>query len=617
MSILIVGNVLKDVYLNLDSKTNTFEIDKNGIKWLNVGFNASSNYFFSRNPSLGGAAISLEVLEKMGLPAQISASNLKLEQGELINTTDSAEAYRYILISDGSAHYLVSNRDKTTDFVPPAKAVDYLYIDRSALLNDATINQIHTYLDFSQHTKLVLYLGASNSTKLNSLISRANLLILEKNRDKSAKTYALESSHQNPDKIITISDTELSYLNITEKISPSRIHLSTHLSTYSIAAATILGSFILGRSVEESLKLARANVENARLDSVLSLPELEKIASEPTQKEDLELIAANLLLPQKGILAADESGGSIKKKFASLNIEDTYNNRRDYRNLFFTTKDLEKYVNGVILFDETARQSADNGQNFVDFLISRRIIPGIKVDQGLEPIKNSEETYTKGLDGLTDRLKEYHNLGLRFAKWRSAFEIRLGEFGEILTPTSDAIERNCRDLADYAKKCQSAGIVPIVEPEVVYDGYYNIDQCAETTGKILDQLFNELKNFNVNLKACILKVNMVLAGKQFEIQSTPEEIGEKTAKILKEHVPENLAGVVFLSGGQTPEQATENLAEITKNGPFPWPVTFSFARALQDPALYAWAGDNANANKAREAFKARLIANSDALKEQK
>ena len=359
--------------------------------------------------------------------------------------------------------------------------------------------------------------------------------------------------------------------------------------------------------------MARVNVENSKLDDVLDLAKLKDNASNLAPTDNLELIAASLLQPKKGILAADESGGSIKKKFAKLNIPDTYDNRRDYRNIFFTTEDLEKYVNGVILFDETARQFADNGQNFVDFLIARRIIPGIKVDQGLETFPDSLETFTKGLEGLSERLKEYYSLGLRFAKWRATFEIHISDSGEILTPTEGAIEENCRILSEYAKECQNANIVPIVEPEVVYDGYYPIEKSAEVTGRILDRLFEKLRESGVNLKGCILKVNMVLAGKQFETQSTPEEVGQKTAKVLKAHVPEDLAGVVFLSGGQTVEQATDNLSEVEKNGPFPWPVTFSFARALQDPALYAWAGDNNNANTAREAFKARLIANTEVL----
>lgn len=611
MNILVVGNVLKDVYLNLDSRTENFETDKHGTKWLNFEFNASEHHFFSRSSSLGGAAVSLEVLNKLGLNATISGSKLNLSEDSFENT---AASHRYILISDGQVSYLSPSEYSPTDFTPPAEPVDYLYIDRSAELTADAAAKIHAYLDISQNTKLILYLRNLENSNLNSLISRANLLFLEKNREKSEIQDAPTLTNISPEKLIHISESKLSYQNISEQISPSRIDILTHLSLYSTAAATILGSFILGNSVEDGLKLARINLENSKLNTTLTLNELQELAENTTPSNSLGLIAANLALKPKGILAADESGGSIKKKFSQLNIPDTYENRRDYRNIFFTTPDLEKYVNGVILFDETARQLADNGQNYVDFLTTKRIIPGIKVDQGLAKFENSLETYTKGLDNLDERLKEYYQMGLRFAKWRAAFEIRTSRTGTILTPTTHAIEENCRILAEYAKKCQSTGLVPIVEPEVVYDGYYSIDQNAEITSKILDELFKKLADFGVNLRACILKVNMILAGKNYETPSAPEEVGRATAEVLKNHVPAELAGVVFLSGGQTVEQATENLAAVEKNGPFPWPVTFSFARALQDPALYAWAGNNKNTDLARQAFLDRLITNTDALK---
>ena len=214
---------------------------------------------------------------------------------------------------------------------------------------------------------------------------------------------------------------------------------------------------------------------------------------------------------------------------------------------------------------------------------------------------------------MKERLREYYQMGLRFAKWRAAFDITLDENSNIITPTDHCINENCRILAEYAKDCQSAGLIPIVEPEVVYDGNYTIEQNASITGKILDRLIRELKSHKVNLKACVIKCNMVLAGKQQETQSTPEEVGKATAKTLKDHLPPEIAGVVFLSGGQTPKQATDNLAAIVNNGPFPWPLTFSFARALQDPALYAWEGNNDNLEKARQAFLDRLIQNSKVI----
>ena len=607
MNILVVGNVIKDVYLNLDSRTEHFETDKHGTKWLDLAFNASEHHFFNRNSSLGGAAVTLEVLQKLTLDATISDSSLDFNH-EDDEITSTASTYRYILIADEKATYLAPSKFTHTTFTPPSTPVEYLYLDRSAELTATTAKKITDFLQNSPSTKLITYVRNFNNRHLNQLLPLSELIFSE-------VANAPELQNLNPAKIIHLSEDRLEYANITEHISAHRIDVLTHLSLYSIASATILGSFILGYSVEDSLKFAHLNLENSGLDSTLTLSELQNIVTSHAQQNSLELIAKNLVLYPKGILAADESGGSIHKKFDQLCIEDTYDNRRDYRNIFFTTPDLDQYVNGIILFDETARQQADNGQNFVDYLTGKRIIPGIKVDQGLEKFKDSEETYTKGLTNLDKRLAEYYQMGLRFAKWRSAFEIRTDDRGNIVNPSDYAIRENCQILAEYAKACQTAGLVPIVEPELVYDGNYNIDQSAETTAKILDALFAELSSQGINLKACLLKVNMILAGKQQEHQSTPAEVGAKTAEVLKAHVPEELAGVVFLSGGQTPEQATDNLAEITKNGPYPWPVTFSFARALQDPALFAWKGNNDNAETAKDAFLERLKQNQKALEE--
>ena len=354
--------------------------------------------------------------------------------------------------------------------------------------------------------------------------------------------------------------------------------------------------------------MAKLNLENMKLDCTLPEAELGILAEEEKNSAiNLRQMAKQLVAYGKGILAADESGGSIHKKFESMNIPDDYEHRRDYRNLFFTTPDLEKYVNGVILFDETARQFADDGRDFVKFLTSKGIIPGIKVDKGLANMPGSQEKYTLGLAGLPERLEEYYDMGLRFAKWRAAFEITP------TTPTKNTVYKNVEILASYAKMCQDAYIVPIVEPEVVFDGDYPVEHSAAITGIILKELFDELKRQEVDLSATILKVNMVLAGKQYKTQSTPKEVAAWTAKVLRKFVPKELAGVVFLSGGQTPEQATENLQEITNLGPYPWPVTFSYARALQGPALEAWAGNNNNYPKAKQAFLERLQANCAAL----
>lgn len=606
MNILIVGNVVKDTYLNLDSRVEHLETDKNGTRWLDLSFDASIHKFYNHHVSLGGAAISLEVLSKMGLSAKISGCDLHFSDSTP-SYTKSNLPHRYILVVDESVSYFSPSVLQTAQFSTDDSEYDYIYIDRSASPSTTTCNQIVAYLNAHPTTKLALYLPKSPSSIPVTLRRRASLIFSESS---SARLL-------NFDKTVFISDREIAFRDHREPIRVERIDRLTHLSAYSIAAATILGGLLLSKSPAASLKMARANLENSTLDSVLSLRELDSLASLPS--ENLELTAASLVVPKKGILAADESGGSINKKFANLGIPDTFANRHDYRNLFFTTPNLEQYLSGVILFDETARDHAKNGQTYTDFLISRRLVPGIKVDQGLAPLKDIvpghdlDETYTKGLDDLPSRLREYYTMGLRFAKWRAAFNLTHDADNQILTPSTTAITENSRILAEYALRCQSAGIVPIVEPELVHDGDYTITECAETTARILDSLFQELKNFGINLRACLLKVNMVLAGKKAEKPSTPEEVGHATAAVLKNHVPAELAGVVFLSGGQTPEQSTANLAAVTQNGPFPWPVTFSFARALQDPLLYAWKGDNTNATTAQNAFHARLVANQKAL----
>lgn len=634
MNILVVGNVLKDVYLNLDARTEEPETDRHGVKWLDFAFNNSEHRFFNRMSSFGGAAVSLQVLTRMGLTATISGSDFKYEDGQASGAT-TADEYRYILTLDDDISYLTNTQRRPAKFVTPAddQPLDYLFIDRSANLDLDTVHQIQKYLDTHMNTALIVYLKATEVATLKDLAANANLVFVEYGAEGTTngstgvaeQTQALNSLAKaiGNERIVYVAEDSLRYKKITEPVTVERIDKLTHLSAYSIAAATVLGGFIYGRTVEESLKLARANLENATLDNTLELKELEIISA--ASPESLELIAATLMAARKGILAADESGGSIHKKFEAIGVEDNFENRHAYRNIFFSTPGIEKYLNGVILFDETARDFADNGEAIPDYLISRRIIPGIKVDEGLAKFSEekwdgegeapqSEETHTKGLATLKKRLREYYEMGLRFAKWRAAFEIRTtSENGRVITPSAAAITENCRELAEYALACQSAGLVPIVEPEVVYDGNYSVTKCAEVTGRVLDKLMQSLKDFGVNPRACILKVNMVLAGKQYPMQSTPDEVGVATAEVLKRHVLPEMAGVVFLSGGQTPEQATANFCAVLENGPYPWPVTFSFARALQGPALEAWRGDEANIEKARQAFLDRLIANTEIL----
>lgn len=596
--ILIVGNVLKDTYLRLNEHHEDLEADTNGTKWLNWGFNDSSHEFFSRESIFSGAVVTLEVLERFGIHADIYHET----NTDKTSRTLRAVNYRYILCAGDQISYLVPSEKRATEFTATeiSEEYDWVYVDRSAIISRELVTNLLQALKSNNKVKLAVYAPKRINKAMEPLFRRADLIF---------------SDHP-----IDISQTKAEFCAISEtgaKIGDASVRfrrlrktaLFTHLTTYSIISATILGGKIINKSKEDQLLMAKMNIENTKLDQSLTVDELEELASEEKASAvNLRQMAKQLVGNNKGILAADESGGSIHKKFESMGIPDDFEHRRNYRNLFFTTKDLEKYINGVILFDETARQLSDDGRDFTTYLTSKGIIPGIKVDKGLANMPGSTEKYTLGLSGLDERLEEYYDMGLRFAKWRAAFEITQ------TTPTKNAVYKNVEILADYALKCQKARIVPIVEPEVVFDGDYPIEHCASITGIILKELFAELKRKNVDLGATILKVNMILAGKQYATQSTPKEVAEWTAKTLKRFVPEELAGVVFLSGGQTPEQATENLQEITNLGPYPWPVTFSYARALQGPALEAWKGDNANYPESQKAFLERLQANCTALR---
>ncbi len=317
------------------------------------------------------------------------------------------------------------------------------------------------------------------------------------------------------------------------------------------------------------------------------------------QPSDLHTIAQALLAPHKGILAADESTKSAAKRFEALGIECTEETRRAYRQLLITTPGIEEYLSGVIFYDETIRQKTDDGTPFPKYLESHNIIPGIKVDKGLVPLDNFDgETITEGLDGLAERLKEYYELGARFAKWRAAFTVD----APAGLPTKGALHANLHTMARYASLCQTAGIVPIVEPEIIYDGSQTLEQAKEATQTAVGLLMAMLQAYRVDLSGAILKTSMVLAGKKQPTQSTPEEVAQATMAVLQAAVPKELAGIVFLSGGQTPEQARNNLQAIGSLGKQSWPITFSFSRAVQDPAMQAWAGKQENVTHAQEIY---------------
>ena len=326
---------------------------------------------------------------------------------------------------------------------------------------------------------------------------------------------------------------------------------------------------------------------------------------------DLNKVALALVAPGKGILAADESTGTIKKRFDAINVASTEQSRRDYREMLFRSSEaMSQYISGVILYDETIWQKAGDGTPLVKIIERSGAIPGIKVDEGTQALPNCPgELITVGLDRLAERLQKYYEQGARFAKWRAVINIDKDKI-----PTMTAIHANAHALARYAALCQAAQIVPIVEPEVLMDGDHDIDRCYEVSQRVLDETFQELRIQRVALEGMVLKPNMVVPGKNSPKQAAVEEIAEKTVRLLKNCVPAAVPGIAFLSGGQSDEQATAHLDAMNRIGGLPWPLTFSYGRALQAAPQKAWSGKAENLAAGQRAFNHRAQMNSLASK---
>jgi fructose-bisphosphate aldolase class I len=329
--------------------------------------------------------------------------------------------------------------------------------------------------------------------------------------------------------------------------------------------------------------------------------------------DKLNAIARTIVADGRGVLAADESTGTITKRFKSINVESTETARRDYRELLFSAKGLGKFIGGVIMYDETIRQKAANGTPLLALQAGQKIVPGIKVDKGTKPLAGApDEVVTEGLDGLAERVAEYYAMGARFAKWRAV--IRIGAH----IPTHYCLETNAHALARYARICQEGGLVPIVEPEVLMDGDHDIEQSDDVTTETLHVVFHALHEQGVCLEGMLLKPSMVISGKECKVQAGVQEVAERTVRCLRRTVPAAVPGIVFLSGGQSEKVATAHLnamnskATVAKFGPHPWKLSYSYGRALQDSALKKWAGNNKNKSTAQAALLKRAHYNTAA-----
>lgn len=653
--ILAIGDIVTDAFIKLKDDEAEVTEDEHGNKKLILPFGTKPPYDHvdivqAVGPSPNAAVSFARLGARSGLMAymgddmpgkdmltylsgeQVDTSTISIAEGEKSN-------YWYVLRYGAERTILVKNEKYDYKWQEPKQVPDWIYL---SALDGASWNlhvELLEYLSKHPDTKLVFQPGTFHfkwgAEKLAEIYARSYMVCMNKEeaadvtgRDLNNLEDLFDGLHNLGSEVVVITDgPKGSYASDGKKIIsipnyPDPKPPTDRTGAGDAFASTITAALAMGESLETALSWAPINSMNVcqhlgaqagllSKDQILALLADAPDDYKPTiiagsDDESLEEIAAKLLENPKGIFAADESGGSIHKRFESFGIEDSEEMRRQYRQLFFTTPGIETGLSGTILFDETARQKSDDGTPFPELLASRGIIPGIKVDKGIVPLPGFDgEGVTSGLDGLPARLAEYREMGLRFAKWRAAFSVT------DTLPSDAAIAANVHALARYALDCQNADIVPIVEPEIVHDGSFSIERAEEVSARILDALFEELALLGVDRKACILKTSMVLAGSQ-QPQSSPEAVANATVRVFTHHVPHDLAGIVFLSGGQTPEQATANLQAISNLGAQQWPITFSFSRALQEPVLEAWGGNTHHAEKAQTVFSQLVAKNSDA-----
>lgn len=601
--ILVIGNVLKDVYLKLDERQNNFEQDERGIDWLDLSFNGAEHRFFRRTSVYGGAAVTLSVLGRLGINSQIMGSNAEYKNGEIIWQGDPA-GYRYIFCHHGEITYFVPSERKATDWQMPKDIPEWILVDRSTFISERLVDEIKNFRKFSPTTKLAVHAERDKSPLGQRLAEMADLLFVEEEPPVHSEEKIVDKIDLGqPEKrlVCHITPQKIIFGEAEESWQLSRTDMMTHLTVYNTIVATILGVISSGGSLTDAVLWARINAEQATLDGSLSGRRLKELVAEERQKRaNVTLVAKSLMASRRGILAADEDDQTLTKRLVSFGIGVNAKTRADYRKLLLTTPELSEYTSGVILTAETARSKVQHAQTYLKYLTSRGIITGVKADRGQAHLKGTHETYTLGLDDLASRLREYYDEGFRFAKWHAKFIIKKDQ------PSYIAVEKNAKLLADFARECQLAGLVPMIESDISWSGDYSIEKSIEATDRVLLTIFGKLERRGVDLSSVILKTSVVAAGDNAVSPSTPREVGIATGAVLKHAVPKYIAGIEILSGGQESKAMTQNLSAIIEAGPYDWPVSFAFSRALQDPVMRTWKGKEANTKVAQATLRNKL-----------
>lgn len=658
--ILAIGDIVTDAFIKLIESEGKVNTDEQGNPWLSLPLGTKPPYDSVEEVlAVGNSANAAVSFARLGLDAGLMAymgddapgkRMLEYLQTEEVDVStisvenDQKSNYHYVLRYGAERTILIKYEPYTYVWQEPEREPDWIYLSMLSEKSWDLHEQLLTYLQNHPNTKLVFQPGTFHfqwgAKKLEKFYRHAHVVFMNV---EEAMVVTGQETREIEELASGLHDLGVTIAIITDGADgayASDAKRIIHMPNYpdpadpldrtgagDAFASTITAALAQGASLETALKWAAVNSMNVcqHLGAQAGLLRPEQIetflTNAPQDFEpktisgeielDLQAVAKKLVEHPKGIFAADQSGGSVDALFAAYDIPSTEETRRQYQQTFLTTPHIEKYVSGVILFDETARQSDDNGTPFVELLSSRGIIPGIKVDAGLVALPGfNNEKVTAGLDGLADRLKEYRTMGIRFAKWRAALYI-----SENTTPSDAAIAANVHALARYALECQSADIVPIVEPEIVHEGNHSIEACHTVVTKVLDALFDELALLAVDRTALILKTGMILPGSH-QPAADPGTVARATIDALVHHVPHDVAGIVFLSGGQSVEQSTINLHAIASEGEQAWPLTFSFARALQLPVLERWHGKQTNIHEAQKTFLTRLEATSAAISAQ-
>ena len=577
--ILVVGNVLKDTYLQLDERQNQLERDERGVNWLEMSFDGAAWRYFHRTSVLGGAAVSLMTLRQLGVAAELAR-----EEAPVI--------YRYILSLQDKVSYIVPSSQTVTEWQEPAEVPEWILVDRSAVVAERLVGAIWQYQQEHPEVKLAVYLSKQLSPAARRLAGCADLVFVE---DELEELRHGTSWLRQGAAICHLGRQRLRLGEAEENWEIERVDTMTHLTIFSIVAATVLAILSRGGSAREALLWAKVNIEAASLDRAASRERVEQlVAAETEKRKTVRLLARELMAKGRGVLAIDEAPERLNRRLEAQGLAARAERRKEFYELLLTTPHLEQRLSGVILSEENARIRLSNGRTLLEQATVKGVMPGIKADRGLELGADGEQ-YTLGEEGLAERLGHYYRRGFRFAKWRAVFACGGGKPGYF------ALEENTRRMAEFAKQCQLAGLAPVIEPEVLVGEKTTLIECVQATVRVLARTLEQLRARQVDLGTVVMKVNLLVAGPKAKPKASSAEVAYATAKVLGTLIPPEVAGVLILSGGREPQQILADLTALKEQGELPWRMSFSFSRALENPVLQAWQQEDDPSQKDRVA----------------